>query len=740
VLHNLAVALRHADAGFAVFPCQTNKKPQQGIVWNEVSSTKPDTIKAWWRGFPDSIVGIDLRKSDLIVIDCDRHDKEKDGVEAFKKLAIDNNEVLENHPITKTLSGGEHHYFKQQPNEKLGNGQGSLPGGINVRGAGGYVIAPGSRTDAGSWEPDEYAPGLEESLRSNMIPVLPEWLFAILKQPKVSASLPVPASPNRPPMLSASSGVRELAFADAALEGMRAEFAGLGQGNRNNALNGIAFRLGRLVARGWLSASDVESMLMNACASNGLLQEDGQKQCRDTIRSGLEAGKLEPHKDLADDPAYTTTAIIDLDGDRIESVKEKIDVDLLEPLTYCDGLVGEIIDWITDSARRPNRVLALGTAIAVVGTLIGRRVASPSRSATHLYVIGIAKTGAGKNHPIDCIMRLMTAANARHHIGPGEFISMPAVISVLQRKPLSICPIDEFGAFLKRINGRRASSFEASISKTLRQIWGASFQEIPGPEWAGRQSETISAPAISIVGATTRDEFFDSLQGMDVVNGFLNRFLVLQSDVNAEEVNPRQSVDVIPDKIIRDMNELYNWGGDLTTSRLNDSSLRPDPDILEWGEGAEAIYFDFVKMVRAQQDKDKDLEPFLSRCSEIAIRLATIRCVGRWLQRAPIDKSDMEWGAALAWQASKRLADEAKHTMVAELSFGQVHNRILSVVRERGGRAPRQAVCRALAKNVRSVKDIDSSIGLLVEGGSLRTEVIPPKNGSGKPAIWYMTV
>src|SRR5262249_6122000 len=98
--------------------------------------------------------------------------------------------------------------------------------------------------------------------------------------------------------------------------------------------------------------------------------------------------------------------------------------DELEPYTHgVPGVVGEAIEWILATARRPNRVLALAAAIPLVGTLIGRRVAGPTRSATHLYAVAVAPTGAGKQHPIDCITALMTAAGAQEHIGPSSFMS-----------------------------------------------------------------------------------------------------------------------------------------------------------------------------------------------------------------------------------------------------------------------------------------------------------------------------
>src|SRR5262249_53186350 len=90
------------------------------------------------------------------------------------------------------------------------------------------------------------------------------------------------------------------------------------------------------------------------------------------------------------------------------------------------GVVGEATEWILATARRPNRVLALAAAIPLVGTLIGRRVAGPTRSATHLYAVAVAPTGAGKQHPIDCITALMAAAGPHAHIGPHSLMSAPA--------------------------------------------------------------------------------------------------------------------------------------------------------------------------------------------------------------------------------------------------------------------------------------------------------------------------
>src|SRR4029079_18159532 len=97
------------------------------------------------------------------------------------------------------------------------------------------------------------------------------------------------------------------------------------------------------------------------------------------------------------------------------------------------------------------------------------------------------------------------------------------------RRPLSVCPMDEFGAFLKRINNKRASGFEGAISGLMRTAWGASFNAMPTPEWAQRASETIFSPAMSIYGVSTPAEFYKSLEGGDVTNSVLNRFLIIET-------------------------------------------------------------------------------------------------------------------------------------------------------------------------------------------------------------------
>jgi Bifunctional DNA primase/polymerase, N-terminal/Protein of unknown function (DUF3987) len=354
---------------------------------------------------------------------------------------------------------------------------------------------------------------------------------------------------------------------------------------------------------------------------------------------------------------------------------------LVQYATGVPGVVGDVIEYMIATARRPNRVLALATAVTVVGTLIGRRVAGPTRSATHLYVVSIAPTGNGKQHVLDSAVRLMKAAGAGGHIGPSKFFSQSAMVDMLEHKPLALCPQDEIGVFLKAITSRRATSHEAAVSQILRSLWGVSFATLPAPAWAARRVGLISCPAVSILGVSTPGEFYGALQGDSVNNGFLNRFLTLQSNVRTADAMPGDPT--VPERLRKAVEALYLWSGPESLMQIGDPSVEYTPDILPWAsDAARGVFEDLANSVDRQNDEQVGAGLYVARCAEIAVRLATIRAAGRWGRGARVDVSDMTWGAELAWKAGQALAD-AVVDQVPDTERGVYLDKLLGIIRRR---------------------------------------------------------
>jgi hypothetical protein len=174
----------------------------------------------------------------------------------------------------RTGSGGRHLYLAH-PGQPVPNDTGRrLGAGIDVRGDGGYVVAPPSRHISG----DSYS--VVSWGRS--LPDLPPWLRELLLRH------PEPFRPPKPE-LRTTTGPPE-AWAEAALRAELRRLRVATVGTRNHTLNRIAFRIGQIVGAGHLDAGVVEPVLLEGAGAIGL----GSREAMVTIRSGLRAGVRSP--------------------------------------------------------------------------------------------------------------------------------------------------------------------------------------------------------------------------------------------------------------------------------------------------------------------------------------------------------------------------------------------------------------------------------------------------------------
>jgi hypothetical protein len=301
---NLVVALQLAAAGIPIFPAlvtwnaQTGKLDKKPAIqgWRTKATTDAAQICAWWEKFSTAVPGIELERAGLVVLDPDRHPGAPDGVAAFKQLRAEQ-EPIPPTPVTRTASNGVHIFLAQPAGNPLGNGRGDLPAGIDVRGAGGWVVAPGAMTEWGGWRSAPTAPLLTVAYATGTIPVIPTWLATILRTPPIQSATEPPSSPFT--TTAGNTRTRRVeAWAAAALEGSVAALEEVRPGGRNNMANAVAYRLGRIAARGWIDATDIAHRLFAACITNGLVHDDGGPSVHKTILSGITAGLTRPCSDL----------------------------------------------------------------------------------------------------------------------------------------------------------------------------------------------------------------------------------------------------------------------------------------------------------------------------------------------------------------------------------------------------------------------------------------------------------
>ena len=189
----LAAALAYCRRGWSVVPAynidprgctcrqdhtgDTSAGKHPRVKWQSYQQRRStdDEIRTWWTRWPDANVAIITGTiSGLVVIDVDpRH-----GGDASLSQLL----PLPETPICLTGGGGQHVYL-QHPSSIIPNGAALLPG-IDLRGDGGYVIAPPSSHLSGrnySWDPSPddcpvapIPPSIAQALANYRPPELPQ--------------------------------------------------------------------------------------------------------------------------------------------------------------------------------------------------------------------------------------------------------------------------------------------------------------------------------------------------------------------------------------------------------------------------------------------------------------------------------------------------------------------------------------------------------------------------------------
>ncbi|MGW2636521.1 bifunctional DNA primase/polymerase [Streptomyces sp. NPDC001348] len=223
----LAHALSAAERGLAVIPLSRTKLPalrsphrddpatpachgECGRFGHGVydASTDPARIRELFTAAPWATgygIACGLPPHHLIGVDLDTKSG-TDSSAALRELALRHLFTIPETVVVLTPSGGRHLWLTGPPDVVVPNSAGRLAPGIDIRGAGGYLVGPGSRTDHGHYSA---APGTAHLTPAACPPALLRLL------------LPPPRAPHPTAPAGGQHGQGLVQFVLAAHEGQR---------------------------------------------------------------------------------------------------------------------------------------------------------------------------------------------------------------------------------------------------------------------------------------------------------------------------------------------------------------------------------------------------------------------------------------------------------------------------------------------------------------------------------------
>lgn len=152
--------------------CESPGKHPRIVLWPENATAFKEMIRSWWRRWPEANIGLVTGEpSGLVVLDVDpRHGGEASLDELERRFG-------ELPPTAEAMTGGGgRHLLFRHPGHPVPNSAGALGPGLDVRGDGGYIVAPPSIHASGlmyAWNETRHLAHMEPA-------PLPPWLVARL--------------------------------------------------------------------------------------------------------------------------------------------------------------------------------------------------------------------------------------------------------------------------------------------------------------------------------------------------------------------------------------------------------------------------------------------------------------------------------------------------------------------------------------------------------------------------------
>lgn len=702
-------ALLMASLGHSVFPlhgikngkctcgdatCRyPGKHPRRPNSFKE-ATTDPAIINMWFKYEPNLNYGVRLGQEVgntgkmVIVVDVDSY--KVGGAEALEEL-----EKVHGHlPATVevlTGAGGSHYYFLADCKLKF---VGSMGKNIDLK-VNGYVVGPGSVHASRRLYEMEASSDLFEG---QVMADVPEWVVDNFAKSAELAEDRVEVAPNAEPLHPSerASIKHDLAVISAA--GSRDKWLkilmGLHSRSQSKEMFNIADEWSQTCPEKY-DASAVTKAWNSFKPGGGITYETVRMMVDEERLKDVDISKLleSLNRMRVADLEYGTVAnpIVEPDGAPMHT---KPICDIPRHLLTIPGKLGLMVDWTNATAMKPQPMFAVQAALALGSVAMGRKFRTTNDNWSSLFFLNIGVSGAGKEHAKTAIERVLRAAKFSSMSPASEYTSDSAIDSMLRMHPTHIAIIDEFGYMLKTANAKNNTN-GGTARKRLMEVFGRcggtlqpkafSTATLTQAQRDGFGPRHVENPALTVLGMTTPTPFYEAVGSGALTDGFLNRLIVVESNLGRQPARFVDQVEV-PEDLVRWVRECRVKGdGNLADVIDAAHSEVPAPTILDFSVEARRLFTELeIRCIERMDELEMHgMAEMYSRVREIAMRVSLI--VAHSNEADVIGAEHAHWAIEYVtfWadRAISRMADN-----IADTPFAALCNDVANLVLKEGRR------------------------------------------------------
>lgn len=708
----LDAAMKYAAKGWKVFPCTPNSKiPLPGVSHGVKDATDDaDTIRKWWADTPDANIGLACGSASgvwVVDIDC-RADKGINGFDSVKESG----KKLPRTLMQNTPHGGIHLLYKCD-GEKPANKNGFLSG-VDIRSEGYYIVVAPSSIDGKCYEwADENADMVEYPADFKPVKTAHRSVFADIPPACTVSSTPL-------------------------IDRARAYLAAIPGAVEHVDGHAKLFWVAQVLVNGFrLSDSDAEELMWNEfnprCVPPWTRNASTEREFRHKLaeahkKPNAEAvaiydavGDYEPVEDIDFDACIEN--VRGLLAPKVETVSQKAPVSKVDAITNDlltpQGLVGDIAKWMNDTAGCYQPLFSLGASLSLCGALFGRKVCDESNGRTNIFCMGVGHSSSGKDHPGDCINKILTAAGAQGLL-MGRMTSDSAIEKALSTTPTKMCVLDEVGHFFSNINAAGdGSAYLKTIKPTLMEMFSSAHKTYIGKEKASGSPPIIDQPCICIWGVTAPQKLYAGMTIEELQDGWIARNLIFISESRPQYV--MKPTAEVPQSIVEAVRAWFSRSAS-DSLLITAGGAQAKPMVVPMDHDARVVFDRFSAkahdaMISANRRGEKT-EYLWGKAFQNARRIALIVACGKEFDNPVIGKYEAEYGCRLV-ELLVRNAEKSIAANVSENKFESEKLRILHIIQSAGVHGVTQSELTRRTQWLRDSKTRMTYVGDLLEAGRI---------------------
>ena len=389
-----------------------------------------------------------------------------------------------------------------------------------------------------------------------------------------------------------------------------------------------------------------------------------------------------------------------------------------EELLSVPGFINDLMNYTLRTAYYPNRALAFAGALAMLAHLTGRRFKDQRGSRFNIYLLALAKSGVGKEHPRGTNIDLATQMAFVSELGD-TFASGEGLEDSMCQSPSMLYQVDEIDYLFNtvKLKDSRAEQINSMLlklyseSKTTHIMRKKAIQR-----GAPSVGTAIVQPHLTMFGTATPKFFYQSLTERTMENGLLARCIVLEAGERGTAGEPHE--EGFPESVIDTVRNLIRIGheNNLTGEFPRPLVLQENPDATN--RIREILGYADEEYRKASERGDDSANALWARAGEKVLKLAAIYAISENAVEPVITIDGVNWAWRFIEHMTRRMLFMAS-MFVADTDFDAQAMKVIRLVRQKRGRISHGKLLRNSHLDKDAFKRV---VETLIESGTLRKE------------------